>query len=240
MRRRDLLVGASLAVVIGGRQAAQAAPNYPEPTGAPGAPFADPNLKLAVMSGLMDKGILNLGTRKELAEHVLRRPFDEEKEGYQPNEAIRDYLLRYPLTTDMLNQADSLVLDGGNSIYFYIWRFWDGEDYTFNVDSLAGIGKCPNITSLDLTSMISFVDLKTLTPPLKLQKLNIGVEFTNIPALLDMPYLRSVRIWGDDIYRDVMTPGHPSRVIMETLKARGVAVWVHWISSDEGEPPAYQ
>lgn len=240
MRRRELLVGGSLAVLTAPVGSANSAPNYPAPSGSPGAPFADPNLKLAIMSGLLDKGAIDLGTSTELAEHVLRRKVDFETEGYDPIPAVRDYLERYPLTPEILRQADSLILDGGNSIYFYIWFFWHGEDDTFDVENLAGLGNCPNIKSLDLISMIGLVDLRHLVPMPQLQDLRVGVGIANIPALLDMPALRSVQILNDRIYDEVMTPGHPTRSVMEMLKERGVSIWVHWVSSSVGDLPAYE
>lgn len=239
IRRRNLLVGATAATMLGTRKTTRAA-FYPEPSEAPGAPFGDPNLKLVVMSVMMDKGILDLGTREELAGFVLGRAVDLDTEGHHPLLPVRTYLERYPLTREMLDQVDTLYFDGGNTIYSYIWKFWSGEDDSFDVASMAGIANCPNITTLDLTSMVRFVDLEALRPPLKLQHLTLGVDLANLPALLDMPALRGVRIYDDDIYRDVMTQGSPARQVMERLKARGVSVFVHWISSDQGEPPAYQ
>ena len=105
---------------------------------------------------------------------------------------------------------------------------------------LAGIEHCPNIKGLDLTSMIGTVDLRDLLPPFKVETISAGVALSNIPALLDMPSLRSVRILDDQLYEEVTTPGHPNRQVMEVLKARGVSVWVHWVSSYDENRPAYQ
>lgn len=66
-----------------------------------------------------------------------------------------------------------------------IWFYWDGEDESFDVTSLAGIGHCPNIKSLNLTSMIGTVDLTDLLPPFQIENINAGVELVNIPVLLD-------------------------------------------------------
>ncbi len=59
-------------------------------------------------------------------------------------------------------------------------------------------------------------------------------------SFLDMLYLHSVRILDDQIYQGVMTPGHPTRKVMETLKERGIAVWIHWVSSTNGDLRAYE
>src|SRR5204862_8064680 len=47
---------------------------YPAPDGAPGAPFADPNFKLAVLSALHEQDDIDLARPKDLAEFVLKRP----------------------------------------------------------------------------------------------------------------------------------------------------------------------
>ncbi|NIB58269.1 MULTISPECIES: DUF6892 domain-containing protein [Rhizobium/Agrobacterium group] len=239
LRRRDLLAAGGFLTTFGWLRETMAS-QYPAPKGLPGAPFEDPNLKLAILSGLIDKQVVDLGTPRQLAEHVLGRPVDLEKEGYEQIPAVRAYLDRYPLTPDLLRQVDGLVLDGGNSAYPYVWFFWDGEDESFNVTSLSGIGHCPNIKSLDLTSMIETVDLRDLLPPFQIENINAGVELVNVPALLDMPNLKSVRILDDQLYGEVMTPDHPNRQVMETLKAKGVSVWIHWMASDDGSRPAYQ
>lgn len=239
LKRRDLVAAGGVLATLGWPRMASAS-RYPAPGDTPGAPFDDPNLKLAILSSLIDKRLIDLGTPQQLAEHVLGRPVDLEKEGYKLIPAVRAYLDRYPLTPDLLNQIDELVLDGGNSVYRYVWFFWDGEDDIFDINSLAGIEHCPNIKGLDLTSMIGTVDLRDLLPPFKVETISAGVALSNIPALLDMPSLRSVRILDDQLYEEVTTPGHPNRQVMEVLKARGVSVWVHWVSSYDENRPAYQ
>lgn len=114
------------------------ASRYPVPEDMPGAPVGDPNLKLAILSSLVDKQLIDLGTPQQLAEYLLGRPVDLENEGYKPIPAVRAFLDRYPLSTDLLNQIDELVLDGGSSIYRYVWFFWDGEDDIFDITALPG------------------------------------------------------------------------------------------------------
>lgn len=189
----------------------------------------------------MHKGIIDLGTPRQLAEHVLGPgEFDVGREGYHPIPAARDYLVRYPLTPDMLGEIDTVILDGGNAIYAYIWLFWSGEDDSFDVSSLEGLSNCPNIRALEVVAMISVVDIAALVPLRHLSELYIGVEITNIGALLDMPGLQSVRILNDRIYDEVMTPSHPTRTLMEKLKERGIHVWVHWMTYTDIEPPAFE
>jgi len=239
LKRRDFVAAGGIFATLGWSRMATAS-RSPAPGDISGAPFGDPNLKLAILSSLIDKQLIDLGTPQQLAEHVLGRPVDLENEGYKPIPAVRAYLDRYPLSTDLLNEIDELVLDGGSSIYRYVWFFWDGADDIFDINSLAGIKHCPNIKGLDLTSMIGTVDLRDLLPPFKIETINAGIALENIPALLDMPSLRSIRVLDDQLYADVTTPGHPNRQVMEALKARGVSVWVHWVSSYDENRAAYQ
>ena len=99
------------------------APPYPAPTGQAGAPFADANFKLVVLSALLDAKVLDLGTPGTLAAHVLGRAVGLEEEGYEPVPGALDYLARYPLTDVLLAQVRSVVFDGGNAIYPFIQYF---------------------------------------------------------------------------------------------------------------------
>jgi len=214
-------------------------PTYPAPEGAPGAPFVDINFKLAILSALYEQGIVHLGQPPQLAEHVLGRTFDVGREGYQLVPEVLDYLARYPLNQDMLGSLETLDLDGGSSIYHHIWHFWNGEDGTFDIRSLVGIENCPNLRDLNVASMLSPIDVSLLTPLRHLTNLYIGVDVANIPALLNIRTLKSVRILNDEVYAEVTTQGHPTRLVMEELKQAGVRVWVHWVSHYD-QPPAFE
>lgn len=137
----------------------------------------------------------------------------------------------------MLDAVETLDFDGGSSIYHHIWHFWHGEDDTFDIQRLDGIENCPNLRDLNVASMLSAVDVSRLTRLHRLANLNIGVDTKNIPALLDIPTLESVRILNDNVYAEVTTLGHPTRLVMDKLKQRGVRVWVHWVSHDHQAPP---
>jgi len=90
---------------------------YPEPRGAPGAPFADPNLKLAFLDSLRSRGTIDLGTAEDLAMHVLGRYVDLNREGYELLTAVYDFLVRYPLTPAHLVNVAKLHLDPKGSLY---------------------------------------------------------------------------------------------------------------------------
>jgi hypothetical protein len=218
-------------------------PPYPAMAGEPGAPFKDPNLKLLVLSDLRDRKVIDLGTPQQLAEHVLKRKVDLDDEGYDPIPEAYEYLARYPLDPDLLAQVNSLIFDAGTGIVEYAWRFWTGEGGKFDVHSLEGIEHCVNLEEIDVVALLSSdeIDLRQLALLSKLRRIDVSVELRHLEVLLEMPALRQVALRGNEIYDDVMKPGHPSRLIMEKLKARGVRVWVHWMSwPGSPGPPAYQ
>jgi hypothetical protein len=128
---------------------------YPPPAGAPGAPFADPNLKLAVLDALMRARLLDLGTPQALADHVLQRHVDLDEEGYALLQPVYDYLVRYPLSQPQLDAVTRLVFDGGLDIYTYPYPFWDGESDEFDIRSFAGIEHCANLRELRVISMVA-------------------------------------------------------------------------------------
>jgi uncharacterized protein DUF6892 len=113
--------------------------SYPSPAGKSGAPFADPNLKLVVLSSLIDAGTIHLRPRQKLATHILGPGYDEDQDGYSLLKPVYDYLVRYPLTSNHLAAVTSIEFDGGSAIYPYAFPFWDGEDGEFDVADLAGI-----------------------------------------------------------------------------------------------------
>lgn len=247
MKRRAFMIGGMIVGgMIGGgaimtfpRDVFANQPDFPAPSGAPNAPFDDLNFKLAILAALEEQGLISFGTPPQLAEHVLGRKFDMSNEGYKPVPAVLDYLARYPLTPQMLDELQILNLDGGSMIYHHIWHFWHGEDNTFDIRNLVGIEHCRNLRELNVASMVPVVDIALLAPLRHLEDLYIGVDVANIAALDDMSSLKSVRILDDETYAQVMTPGHETRQVMDRLKARGVKVWVHWVSN-EAQPPAFE
>ena len=192
------------------------APPYPAASGAAGAPFSDVNLKLAVMSALLDAKALDLGTPEQLATHVLSRPVDLEKEGYELIPEALDYLARFPLSDDLLASVESMEFDGGATIYPFAWYFWGGEEDAFDIKDLSGIRFCPNLKSLSVISMIDKIDIRALVPLKWLEELSINVPSENLEALLELPSLKEAGRFSRD----------PSaEAIMRTLKQRGVRVY---------------
>ncbi|WP_246622819.1 DUF7256 domain-containing protein [Rhizobium laguerreae] len=215
-------------------------PSYPAAAGMTGAPFADPNLKLVVLSSLLDAKQIDLGTPAQLATHVLGRAVDLEDEGYEIIPEAQAYLERYPLTDELLAAVEEIEFDGGGTAYEFAWYFWDGEDDVFDVKELTGIELCRNLRSFSAISMIGNVDVRALLSLRKLEYLRLNTGIDHIEALLDLPRLKEVRVLDNGTYDEVTTPGTPARRTFDTLKDRGVRVWVHWASATEPTPPAFE
>jgi hypothetical protein len=214
------------------------APPYPVARGEPGAPFKDPNLKLVVLAELARLKEIDLGQPGDLASHLLKRLVDFEDLMGDPEARIpeaHDYLARYPVTAEGLARVTSLTI-ANNAVFTYVIPSWGflsptsrpGAPGFFPIRTLAGIGHCPNIEELAIDDLMDVVDLGELTVLPKLAAFASSVPVRNVDALLKLPALAECRLFGDAIFEEVTTPGHPTRAVMETLKGRGVKVWVQW------------
>lgn len=185
------------------------------PLQADSAPMRDRNLKLAVLDSLLIDGRLELGAPAELAQFVLRRRCDLEREGYQRLEAAHDLLARLPLSDAELAAVTWLGFDGGGEIARYAHYFWDGESDDFDVHDLAGIECLPQLQSLSMDGRCLVRDLRQIAGLTGLRELTLGSEpHDNEAVLLSLPALRSVGLFS----------GGLSEATCEALRARGVEV----------------
>lgn len=190
--------------------------NYPQATGKPGEPFADPNFKLVVLDSLLTSGAIQLGPRDKLARHLIGSSYDEERDGYKLLKPVYDYLVRYPLAAADLARVEDIVFDGGNEIYAYAFPFWDGETDEFDVHSLEGIALLSNLRRLHVISLLLDTDLARLAGLSELAQLSLGHgPYQNGKSLLQLPKLNSVSC-GENAFSD------PS--VIPALGARGVAL----------------
>lgn len=189
---------------------------YPAPTRAPGAPFADPNFKLVVLSAMLESDNLDLSSYKEFADFAMRRPVDLEEEGYHLMQEAYDYLVRYPLTDADIESVETLTFDGGNAIYPYCFRFWDGETNEFDVKSLEGIARCTNLRRIICISMIETLDIAQLTGLAKLEDIDL-TTCINTQRLLDLPALKKLA------FRD----GVLTAPLIAALRAKGVQMRIY-------------
>ncbi|MBB4231519.1 hypothetical protein GGD56_005397 [Rhizobium mongolense] len=123
---------------------------------------------------------------------------------------------------------EEIEFDGGGTAYPFVWYFWDGEDDVFDVKDLSGIELCRNLKSFSAISMIESVDVRALLSCQRLEYLRLSTGIDHIEALLDLPALKEERVLDE-----VMTAGTQARRIFDTLKDRGVSVWVHWVSATQ-------
>lgn len=188
---------------------------YPAVAGAPGAPFRDPNLKLAVMSSLLESGALDLAEPQDLAAFVLKRAVDLEEDGYDLIRDAYDYLVRYPLTDADLAKVETITFDGGNQIYRYCYYFWGGEGQEFDISSTAGISLCRNLRQLTCIAMIERLDAADLVGLGKLETLQLPSVCDNPARLLELPALKKL-IFSEAAISD------PALIV--ALKARDGAV----------------
>lgn len=66
---------------------------------------------------------------------------------------IAEFLEKVHLTDEDLAKVETLHFDGGCEIYFYIYENWNGERDIFDVYSLAGFEKLPNLKKVYWSAM---------------------------------------------------------------------------------------
>ncbi|MBV9703377.1 MAG: hypothetical protein JO163_11660, partial [Methylobacteriaceae bacterium] len=179
---------------------AAAPPSYPHAEDEPGRPFKDPNLKLVVLDAMREAKLIDLGSPKQLAEHVLGKPVDLTREGHRLIRPVYDYLARYPVTQRELDAVEQLVFDGGDAIYPYIYFFWDGTTSDFDVVSLEGIESLRNLRRFNSIALLRDTDLSRLARLSKLEAVDLSLDhYRNSEALLDLPNLRQVAFFSGSI-----------------------------------------
>lgn len=114
--------------------------------------FEDFNFKLVVIDALLDK---NPSFKNEL--EALVEEYTENYEWYTdagPIEEILQFFSELNIEQKDLDKITELCFDGGNEIYGYIQPDWDGEDFSFDVQSIKGFEYIKNLKSVELISMV--------------------------------------------------------------------------------------
>ena len=197
--------------------------------------FREPLFKLFVIAEMMRLKRTDLGSPDAFHARLLGRPHDAAIDGYRANPKAMEYFAGLALGDADLAAAERLDLDGGNPVFKYVDPNWAG--YTTGIEPFArldDVGLLPNLVRFENTAFladgtpISFAPFRGLA---RLRMIGVSIDrYADLDALLDLPALKAVRLFGNAIYDDAMTVGHPARRTLESLKARGVDVWVHWIS----------
>lgn len=182
-------------------------------------PFSEANFKLTVLSAAMEEGALDLGDYPEFLQAIEGPNYDYEERGYDPSTKALDYLTRYPLDPETLNELDTLVFDGGNEIYPYIWPFWGGESELFDIQTLTDLRLLPNLRTFEVISMLLGTDLSPLAACPKLRDLSLGLTGTwqDFPTLASLADLQSLTVFGSDLPPDAAST-------LDTLRTRGVKI----------------
>ncbi|MBV6658523.1 MAG: hypothetical protein KI785_12220 [Devosiaceae bacterium] len=184
--------------------------------------FSDVNFKLAVISSLITSGTIDLGTPSAFLARVDKPDYDIEEDGYELSEAAYAYFRTMPLSAEQLGAVRSLSFDGGLPIYEYVFPFWTGETDQFDSASLADIQHVPNVERLS-PAMLRDTDLTPLAGLQKLQVLRLqlsGSGWSNLDALLEVPMLQSLRVFGTNFKAD------GDLAVLGQLRAKGVKVTV--------------
>jgi hypothetical protein len=187
---------------------------YPAPGAVPGAPFADPNFKLIVLDALREAGVIDLGSPRELTEHVLGRDADASKEG---RGLVRDYLLRFRLTDEHLAAVETLLFEGSIAIYQYAGLSFNLAGSDADVKSLDGIERLRNLRRFCHSSMLADMDLSRLAGLDRLESVSLGDRFANPRTLLALPSLKVLECYPYSIDDPTVIPA---------LEANGVKVTI--------------
>lgn len=178
--------------------------------------FPDPGLHIAVLGALMEAEAID----SERIEAKL-----EGIEGDDETDRLRAAMARLhsiKLDRKKVARLDRLDFDGGNEIYMMMESGADvytgGEDDTYSLRSLAGIGALEALETLDLDGHGFFDDLRDLRPLeglAKLTHLTLTGDWTHAASLETLPKLASL---------DVRLGSVDDPAALDRLAARGVEV----------------
>lgn len=87
----------------------------------------------------------------------------------QGSAALYSFIEELQITEKQLLTIEEITFDGGLEIYSLLTPDWDGEDSSYDIRSLDGIGELQNLRTITCISMVDEID--TWSPALELQKL---------------------------------------------------------------------
>ena len=143
------------------------------------------------------------------------------RDDYDADSKARAELSRATLTEVNARLLTALSWDGGNGVHHDVWTYWDGEDETFDVRVLEGIGELSNLESLTFTGGWGVLDATPLQSLPRLRELSIKGGFVDVRALVAISSLERVSL---GYVQNIRTQENIESI--ERLKARGVEVVV--------------
>jgi tetratricopeptide (TPR) repeat protein len=139
---------------------------------------------------------------------------EDEDDDYELKTEVRDALLDVLAErAGAIAELTELSWGGGDDLQHLCYNYWDGEDDTFTVTSLAGLEQCLNLQVIDHVDLFSVSDLTPLTGLTRLESLVLK----NVAAGTDWSPLLRIRS-----LRRVVGP--VDAVTAEQLRERGVFV----------------
>ena len=150
--------------------------------------FQDANFRLVVIGELLRAGYF----AKELDKASRDRDVEDNETDYRLRRAIDGW----KLTPAMLATVVRWAPDGGDRIYSELKPAgWDGEDGSFDVESLADVGLLPNLATVSLSAMFKRgIDLAPLRGAASLERVDIWSRGVTNVGVLDELEKRGVSV----------------------------------------------
>lgn len=114
------------------------------------------NFKLVIIDALLDQSPSFQAVVDELRkrnDEWYDQDYDEDRYNLYKEEAY-GLLEKVMLTSEDLAKVELLCFDGGLDVYELIDPYWDGEDECFDVHSISGIDRLPNLKEVNYISII--------------------------------------------------------------------------------------
>lgn len=136
--------------------------------------FKDKNLKLSVLSALMEEGHYVAEAERLQAAHAAGVA------DYTPVPEVMAYYASIEIPDAQLASITSLQPDGGDLAYMNAMIVWDGEDEQFDISSLEGIEHLVNLEVFAPIAMMAEdgVDYRPLLGCKKLKRVDMSFATT--------------------------------------------------------------
>ncbi|MDU5818636.1 MAG: hypothetical protein E6Z48_01675 [Clostridium butyricum] len=114
--------------------------------------FEDFGFKLVVINSLLEKETSFSNKLEEMNEKYVAV---YEGDGFECIPEMVEFFENLNLTKEDLALVKELCFDGGEEIYFMIMPEYDGESDEFDVKSIGGFEKLPNLRQVEYIAMCS-------------------------------------------------------------------------------------
>lgn len=114
--------------------------------------FEDFGFKLVVINSLLEKETSFSNKLEEMNEKYVAV---YEGDGFECIPEMVEFFENLNLTKEDLALVTELCFDGGEEIYFMIMPEYDGESDEFDVKSIGGFEKLPNLRQVEYIAMCS-------------------------------------------------------------------------------------